>query len=373
MAIAYRYNEFQSFVATRSFDLGSTGIKLTRGMPILFDGSTADVGGAKFPIPTLRGAVTRGWIVPEEDFDEDDDEEQERVSANIQFRPAQQAGDPRTNRPGTAVEADERIVMTRGGRAAEAQQRTAASHAARHGSPRRTPQVEAVDQGGIMVRSLSTPARSVTEVTSSSVGSAIEAAKKVKIEGGRGRSQEEYLAQLSPEEREEYLSRKEALRAEKNLGAHAPPPVVAPRVKTAKRQTADGVTSRATVTTGTEIYDAGGSAGEADQSVTVVEGMAFRNTNGPKRAYKREGEVSAAPAAKVAVSSDARRRLALRLCPDFPAAYDFDGPLKRKVALLRLNFEDRSDVLNAVFAAESDEFKNILLAEFPEAFALVLL
>jgi hypothetical protein len=36
--------------------------------------------------------------------------------------------------------------------------------------------------------------------------------------------------------------------------------------------------------------------------------------------------------------------------------------------MIRLNYENRPDIIRAIFAAESDEFKKLLVEEFPEAF-----
>jgi hypothetical protein len=39
------------------------------------------------------------------------------------------------------------------------------------------------------------------------------------------------------------------------------------------------------------------------------------------------------------------------------------------MARLQADYENRPDVLRAVFAAEGDEMKSILMQEFPQAFA----
>jgi hypothetical protein len=62
-------------------------------------------------------------------------------------------------------------------------------------------------------------------------------------------------------------------------------------------------------------------------------------------------------------------KIAKALCPDFPDSYDFAAPTKKKLARLQADFEDRLDVLRAVFAAEGDDFKDQLVREFPQAFA----
>ena len=67
-------------------------------------------------------------------------------------------------------------------------------------------------------------------------------------------------------------------------------------------------------------------------------------------------------------TADYRRMVAKTLCPDFPDDYSFSDHWKRRLAMIRLNYENRSDIIRAIFAAESDEFKKLLIDEFPEAF-----
>jgi hypothetical protein len=68
-------------------------------------------------------------------------------------------------------------------------------------------------------------------------------------------------------------------------------------------------------------------------------------------------------------TADVRRKIAKALCADFPELYDFGDHWKRRLARIQLDYADRPDVIRAIFAAESDDFKTVLLSEFPEAFA----
>jgi hypothetical protein len=66
---------------------------------------------------------------------------------------------------------------------------------------------------------------------------------------------------------------------------------------------------------------------------------------------------------------DPRRVIARAVCRDFPDLYDFDAPLRKKLARLRADFEERPDVIRAVAAAETDtEMRTLLVDEFPDAF-----
>jgi hypothetical protein len=146
-------------------------------------------------------------------------------------------------------------------------------------------------------------------------------------------------------------------------------------------QQTEGIQTTLTTGGGTEIFDASGSGGRAQESVVEAEGMTFRNTNGPKKAFgnmqmvqPQTGAQQGAPEegqSKIEKdgTADARRSIARAICKDFPTEYEFSDHWKRRLAMIRLNFEDRLDVIRAIFAAESDDFKRVILEEFPEAFA----
>ena len=68
-------------------------------------------------------------------------------------------------------------------------------------------------------------------------------------------------------------------------------------------------------------------------------------------------------------TADARLKFAKQLCSDFPSNYDFATNPRKKLARLQADYEERPDVIRAIFAAESDDFKAVLLKEFPQAFS----
>lgn len=386
-----------TFIATRKFALGSTGVDILDGMEVLFDGSTVEVNGQRFNVPQLRGSLKLGWLVLAEDYDPEAPPAP-RMSANIQVRSAvsnnQNPMAPPTRAPITTAESDERVVMTHGQRTAAASQATQAARAAARpagggGVARSFGGGGDVEVGGAefgipVARSLLTPAKAVTEVTRDSVGQAIMAADKVKVQPGQGLTEEQMLASMTEEDREAYLAKKEAARANVTSRVnpnYSGPPITkvaaAPatarqvgRVKTSRSQTVEGITATVTTGGGTETFDASGSSRPAEQTVTEIEGMRFTNTNGPKRGAQ------AVPADDQIVSkiekdgtADARKKIAKALCPDFPEEYGFSDHWKRRLAMIRLNYEGRADVIRAIFAAESDDFKKVLMEEFPEAFA----
>jgi hypothetical protein len=391
------------FVATKKFALGSTGVDVLEGMELLFDGSTVEVNGMRYTMPTLRGSLKLGWLVLAEDYDPDA-VEAPRVSANIQVRAAVNTSSnpmaPPQRAPITTAESDERIVMTRGQRTEASNQTTQAArqqHIQRQagGVARQTGKAE-IEIGGAefgvpVSRQFKTAANARTEVTPNSVGQAIIAADKIKIDPGEGLSEEQMLAAMTDEQRDAYLAKKEAAKANVtsrlNPKWNGPPvsqvqstqPKTVGRVRTARTQTTEGVTATVTSGGGTEVYDPTGMGGQTQQTVVEHEGIRFTNTNtqAPKRAAvppppltsQLPTEESTTSKIEKDGTADQRRKIAKTLCPDFPDNYNFSDHWKRRLAMIRLNYEGRADVIRAIFAAESDDFKKVLMEEFPEVFS----
>ena len=150
-------------------------------------------------------------------------------------------------------------------------------------------------------------------------------------------------------------------------------------------RTVEGINIGVTTGGGTEVFDPSGSEGVPQQSVVTAEGMTFRNTNGPKKAFP--GVTPVAQTARAASpiqeafypeeqpshierdgTADARRMTAKMICSEFPDEYDFNDHWKRRLALIRFKYEKNYGVIRAIFASESDDFKRLLFEEFPEAF-----
>jgi len=427
--IKFKPGQMISYVSTRSFALGSTGYTVATEMEVLFDGTNVEVGGQRFVLPTLRGALKLGWLVPSETYDPSDPI-QAAPSANIQVRSANDFGQnpmqPVKRNAITTVESDERIVMSRGDRAAAAQQQTQSVRAQQNrgggvarsfnGGP------GAIEMGGAefgvpVARTLMTPARMETRVTPDTVGSAIRTAEQVKVRPGEGISEQEVLARMTEDQRSQYLAEKEAHKGDvmsrgvgyvppqaqsHNMAANNQPGMgqrqasaQPQRVQAAPAQSrvvaqipqgqrvsqTEGIQTTLSTGGGTEIADLSGMGGKPKESVVEAEGMTFRNTNGPKKAFgnmqmvqPQQGALQGGPEegqSKIDKdgTADARKSIAKAICKDFPTEYEFSDHWKRRLAMIRLNFEDRLDVIRAIFAAESDDFKRVLLEEFPEAFA----
>lgn len=401
--IRFKLGERMPFISTRSFALGNTGITVPSGADLLFDGSTVEYAGAEYPFPQLRGAIRAGWAVPADQYEEGNPEYGRKVRANIQVRHPTQGGNPmapnssqQTQRMSIATtESDERVV---GNTATHANQTRTANNGYQRGKPINVVQAgetvrgqhgfEVVeDQDGVEVpgRSLKTAAgekakQSRTVLTSETAATAVRKASDVQIEPGKGITEEEMLERMPEEERELYLAEKESLKSR----YVNEPPLARQRVatvKTAKQGQAEGMSFTTQVGGGVEIADPSGLGGKATESTITEDGITFRNTNGPSQraqgvqparrpvqAASQPAPTPRAAAPAVQLPEEVRRRIAKAVCPDFPDNYDFNAPAKKKLARLQADYEDRADVLQAVYASESEDFKAVVANEFPQAF-----
>jgi hypothetical protein len=354
MDIKYKSGEFRSFVATRSFALGAFNITVAKESSLSFDGSTAEYAGTTYAFPQLRSAVTAGWLVLSEEYEEGNPEYGRPVSANMKVRPAT---DDKGKAKSVAVttEADEQIVMNTAEHASETREKNKALKST-------SPEI-IEDQEGVPVRSLKTAAKSKTELTAASVGKALQDAQNVQIDPGKGQTEAEMLERMTPEARETYLAQKTALRSR-----HVVDTTVT-KVGVEKTKETEGMKLTQQVGGGVEIADPLGTGEKPKESSRVEDGITFKTTN------IAESTKQASPHPRAVVKSepnnesvDIRVRLARNLCPQFPDSYNFSDPPKKKLARLQADFEDRLDIIRAVFAVESTEFKVKLVEEFPKAF-----
>jgi len=361
--IKFKSGEYQSFTATRSFALGAFNVTVAKDSEVLFDGSTVEYAGAKYPFPQLRSAVSAEWLVLTSEYEEGNASYGRPVSANIKVRPPTDDG---KSKPFETVitETDERVVMSSADHAKSTREQNKAKITGKRSGT--TEVIE--DQGGIPVRSLKTAADAgKTSLTAGSAGAAIRAAENIQIEPGKGVTEEEMLARMTPVDRKAYLNQKSTLRS-RYVDADQQPVTVA-TIKTVQAKEQEGINLTQKVGGGIETVDLSGTGGSAKQSTLVEDGITFKNTNGPERTKPEPHPRSVKMPPMIQDGTvEVRVRMARTICPDFPDSYDFAASPKKKLARLQADFEDRPDIIKAVFVAESDEFKAKLLAEFPEAF-----
>jgi hypothetical protein len=362
MEIQFRPGHPQAFIATRTFDIGKTDLKAIKGGQIEFDGTLMTLDGhPTMPQPQLRGAIRVGWLVLATEYDSG--AVQRPVSAGVQVRKADGGNpmDPASRAPiGTTVDSEEREVSNVASHTAATLERNESNYR-REGRENRAVRpgeagFEVVEpQDGVHVRSLKTPAKQRTDATRAST--AISEANKVKIDAQEGYTREEMTSKMTPEERAQY-----ELEIASHKMAHVPEEAsqIVARVEKVQNQEKEGFTVTNEVGGGVKTADLGGTgiAGKDQVSTVESEGIKFTNTNGPKR-----GE-------NVTSDNGINRQVAKSICPDFPDNYKFADPVRKKIARLQADFDDRYDVIRAVAAAETDpEMKSRVVQEFPEAFA----
>jgi hypothetical protein len=381
--IMFRPGEKRHFVAARTFSLGSTGMTVPKGADIMFDGTVVEFGGTTFNHPQFRGAIRAGWAVVAEHYDASDRSAERPVAANIQVRHPTNGGNPMTggNRAAvstpTVTENDEREVGNVRVHAEATQDRNRGHVHGQHieANPGSSVQM----QDGVPVRKLKTSNTGEkskgqrTVLTAETAGSRIrEAESPQPIDAGRGVTEEEMLERMAPDQREAYLAEKSALKARYvDVDTDAQRPVVATIKSTQKgTQSTEGMVAKVTTGGGTETWDGAGTGGKDKVTTTTIDGIKVTNTNGPsnrEQPHPRSAEAQK-PVMLKDGTADMRLKVAKQICPDFPTNYDFGTAPRKKLARLQADYEDRPDVIRAVFAAESDDFKAVLLREFPTAF-----
>jgi len=357
------------YVARKPFKLpGNPEVNIRVGDTIGFDGMQVFIPGLPpRNLPQIRGAINQRWLVAQEAYDSSE-ELSPPVSAGMTIRPADGGnpmGESRSRTAVTTVQENERYVGNVAQHAAEVRENNKSNY--RVGQT-----VEVASQEGVVVRQLGSPDGRKSPVDMSLNGStAIAEANNRKIQAGPGRSREEVMAQMTPEQRAQYEAEIQARRA-----MHGVPDqktvvvdpstrgVVVGRVKT---QTGtfekEGMMLTNQVGGGLDIADLGGTSGAGSQSKTTVvesEGIKFTQTNIAKKSD---------PKPQDHLERDPRRVIAKSICSDFPEVYDFDTSARKKIARLQADFEDRPDIIRAVAAAETDaEVRQRLVQEFPDAF-----
>lgn len=340
--IQFRKGDFQPLIAAHEFTLGDIGVKIRKGDDVEYDGNVLRINGDSYNHPKFRGAVVAGWMVRPEDYDPD--AAVVRKHAGIKIRPAD-GGNPLNAEARSAVltvAAEDQVVADVGSHAQATRDRNNGI---------------LIDPGSVVhVRTISTPAVQNVNSDKQSFAEAERRANNIKVAAGKGRTRDQMMAQMTPQERAEYTAKIEA-----------------------KKSSKDGVDLSFDVGNGVDILDLGGDPDAVGkESVLESEGITFRNTNVTKptgkkivRAPAKVATVGTVGTPRSNTSSESyQRKIARSLCADFPDNYDFNAPTKKKLARLQLDYEDRPDVIRAVAAAENDaEMKELLVSEFPEVFA----
>jgi len=319
------------YVATRGFELGNTSIRVHKGSQVLFDGMQVQIPGTPpVTMPSLRGAVKVGWLVSAESYNPAASTAGTR--ADIKIGPSEGGnpfdygdGNKRKAAAAPPIERAEQEVMNVGDHAKAVQQH----NESRNGYTGQSTVLEVAGPHGTPVRALSTTAKHLEGTKLSTVSQVLQEVEGIRVDPGKGITREEKVAQMSPQEAEDYLTAVASRRA---------------------------------------AYDPEGAAAmlnqlsqPAQEEVVEEEGVKFSVT--------KKMAAAATVVDTTVVSPDVSRTIAKSICSDFPTNYNFSDPLRKKIARLQADYEDRPDVIRAVAAADTDpEVRARLLVEFPEVF-----
>lgn len=366
------------YVATKTFGLpGDPPVQIRVGTQLTFDGYSVSFHGfPSRPLPQLLGAIKVGWVVLQENYDPSAPEERP-VAAGMQLRPTNGGNpmDPKPRMPVVTAQEEERHVGNVQQHATQVRQGNLTNY-------RTQPQGYTVlePQEGIPVRHLGSPGRQGRNpVDMSREGeAAIRQANSTRVVPGVGRSRDEVLAAMDPEQRAAYeaeIATRKAFHGVLDYQVAVPPAVmvgpdtqgqVVGRVKSSQNSQTEGIATTQSVGGGIETVDLGGTGGQNETRTVMVEGIVLKETNGPRGGRPQAPPV--APPIDLDDQEDPRRVIARSVCADFPEIYNFDDSIRKKIARIQADFEDRSDIIRAIAAAEDLEMKAIMLQEFPGAF-----
>jgi hypothetical protein len=258
-----------------------------------------------------------GWVVESEDFDPDQPVARP-VSANIKIRPAD--GTNQKSRESVTISSvdNEETEVTN---VAQHAQRTRDTNKEYRRVPNRAKmagEVQVEPQDGVALpRTFKTAAKTTLRLDGKSTADEIERLNNVKIEA--------------------QVKTKKAVKGRAPASIPEAPVVLDGDIEF-------GLTS---------------TQGASSSQVIEAEGIKFTTTNGPKKDLPNSKQPQ----------DDVRRKVAKTVCRDFPDLYNFNDSDKKKLARIQADFDERPDVIRAIFAAESDNMKARLVEEFPEAFS----
>lgn len=418
------------YIIAKDFTVSQLNHRLTSGDTVLFDGVTLTVPGYNpVSVPQFRQAIHTGWAVARNQPQTASTPDRPNLrmtpansgnplapAAKIQVNPAEvydhiQVAGTASNHAANTKQANK---MTR----AQLANRDRDRYRGRRPS---TVSDEIGDAYSAKVsetpRELMTESKSYTNILGREYTEHKQIAESVQIEPGRGLTREEVLERMTPEEQDIYLARLEAQRNQHQMevmqrqaammGMYAgmpqipgmpqmpnnmltpaanpyiqptpfgPPPQPSPYGQQFGQSQVVGkigtsVNSGSSDGIQTSVQIGSRNTGMLPQQqvrTTVEDGITFTQSVQPLQQQPRlSPEASEQQKSVLKKSENMRRQTAKMLCPDFPDNYDFDASLRKKIARLQADYEDRPDVMRAVFVAETDEVKAELIQAFPGVF-----
>lgn len=372
--IRWKRGEFHTFIAVLKVRVGGKQeITINEGDEFEYDGSVCKYAGDEFPQPQLRGAIKQGWAVPDGEVDEDAHVPDAHVtsrkiaksqSVNKDLRNVQR----HEPQPMETDHYDEDTVLNVGDRAAVRDGRSGNGHlTARHNrrtaaaisrGPEQAPagfmqvtQSDIDEQDGVVVSPIKTRANlgkiDVTRADSASITRTLANA-----------SHEDGYGKFGGPRKSNIVTR-EGVQIATNVGT---------------------MDRGASIDIGDE--DQGVEVGRVRHSSNRTrseEGVAIEDTGRSKaRGVPHKAQPKAKARPKMTVSKPAARakipegaspklRIAMKVHSDFPEDWNFYAKTDEKLARVG-ELGANPDLLDALYASESNSMKKTLESRYPEHF-----
>jgi len=321
MDIQWQRGEFKKFYANMKIRIGGSDVinSIEKGSEFEYDGQILKYAGADIPQPSLRGAIKADWASSSEAA------MQIPIAKNNQRNVAksqsvlQGVNSVQRSSPNMQVEQfDEETVMNVSDRQ-EAMKQGRHLSKADDKSARGMKIMESIEnQEGVVIGKVRSAAKTVTDVSGSDFSNKLSSLNNPDPIG----------------KKPEFISHSEGIEIKTNMGA--------------MHSSIQVEESEGNVVGTVRHTD--------DQS--QVEGISM---GGKKTANAAKSKVTNFNSLKP------RIRIAKRIYSDFPESWDFTGKLKERMERVK-SYGDSQEFLEALYAAEGDQFRKALEQEYPKQF-----
>jgi hypothetical protein len=333
MDIRWQRGNFIKFIAKMKIRVGgNSALDIQSGDEFDYDGSILKYSGLEINQPQLRGAVSSGWVSL---ADGEESDGVDAVNPNRNIAKAQTINRDllKVQRTSSAKivtsHQDEEEVLRVGDRSSgpgsQPKMVTASDNRKTRNLNVKNDAMD--DQGAVAIGRVRTSAKLYTDVSKNDAGSKLN-----ELENISGVKADLF----------EKTVQKEGITIKSNVGSVnrvAPDSdqdgSVVGQVRTATKVSTEGISVRDTSNT--------------SKPVPVV------SQTVPEVVKPRDSTISP------------RLRVARAIYPDFPAGWVFDGKLADRLAAVK-DFGPNADFLEALYAAEGDQFRKVLAKEYPDQF-----
>jgi hypothetical protein len=321
MDIQWKRGEFQKFYANMKIRIGGSDVisSIEKGSEFEYDGQILRYAGVEIPQPSLRGAVKANWFSLSE-FDVKTPQSKVNLR-NIAKSQTVLKGVNSVQRAAPNMQVDqldEETVLNIGDRQEAMKQGRHLSKDDNRSARGMEIKESIEDQEGVVVGKVRSAAKTVTDVSSS-----------------------DYSAKLNKLNNPDPIGKK--------------PDMI-------RTSSTEGIT----ITSNVEKMR---SAIQVDESEGVVVGSVKETDNSDRVEGIAMGGKKSKSQSQVADPSSLkpRVRIAKMIYPEFPESWNFTGKLKERMERVK-SYGENPKFLEALYAAEGDQFRKILEQEYPEQF-----